>query len=59
MGVDVAGVLSILATIVVGNPLSLDPGFSIGGKSSKVDGLLGNLLGLLSQSDNAPMLGTS
>ena len=48
LGVDVASVLAILGTIEVGNPLSLNPGFSIGGQSSKDSNLLGNLLGLLS-----------
>lgn len=47
MGVDLGGVLAVLGTVFVGNPLSLDPGFSIGGASPAVSNLLGNLLGLL------------
>lgn len=47
MGVDLATILSVMGTAGVGNPLSLDPGFSIGGESRKSHNLLGNLLGLL------------
>ena len=47
MGVDIATVLAIMATVGVGNPLSLNPGFSIAGQSAKSSNLLGNLLGLL------------
>ncbi|KAI1865624.1 hypothetical protein JX265_007947 [Neoarthrinium moseri] len=47
MGVDLITVLSVMGTVGVGNPLSLNPGFSIGGETSKVSNILGNLLGLL------------
>ena len=47
MGVDLGGVLAVMGTVFVGNPLSLDPGFSIGGESSAVSNLLGNVFGLL------------
>jgi hypothetical protein len=40
-------VLAVMGTVFVGNPLSLDPGFSIGGASKDVQNLLGNLFGLL------------
>jgi len=36
-----------MGTVFVGNPLSLDPGFSIGGTSPAVENALGNLFGLL------------
>ncbi|THY25762.1 Cloroperoxidase [Aureobasidium pullulans] len=47
MGVDLITVLAVMGTVGVGNPLSLNPGFSIGGKSRKANNILGNLLGLL------------
>ena len=47
MGVDLATVLAVMGTVGVGNPLSLKPGFSIGGPSKKSHNILGNLLGLL------------
>ncbi|KAI6778370.1 Aromatic peroxygenase-like protein [Emericellopsis cladophorae] len=47
MGVDLATILSTMGTVGVGNPLSLKPGFSIGGESRKSQNPLGNLLGLL------------
>jgi hypothetical protein len=49
MGADLASLLAILGTIEVGNPLSLNPGFSIGGRTSKASNILDNLLGLLSK----------
>jgi hypothetical protein len=48
MGVDLAGALAVMGTVWVGNPVSLNPGFSIGGKTSESENILGNLLGLLS-----------
>lgn len=48
MGLDVATFLSTYGTVMDGNPLSIPPGWSIGGPP-KNTGLLGNLLGLLSQ----------
>ncbi|KAJ5288690.1 hypothetical protein N7478_001720 [Penicillium angulare] len=47
MGVDLATVLAIMGTVWTGNPLSLDPGFSIGGRDTGVNNLLDNLGGLL------------
>lgn len=47
MGIDIATMLSGLATVFAGNPLSLSPGFSIGGPTSESSNILGNLLGLL------------
>ena len=49
MGIDLALILGVMGTVWTGNPLSLDPGFSIGGT---VDGdgsgnILGNLVGIL------------
>ncbi|KAF2853377.1 Cloroperoxidase [Plenodomus tracheiphilus IPT5] len=45
MGIDLALILGIMGTVWTGNPLSLNPGFSIGGGGN--DNLLGNVLGLL------------
>ncbi|KAG9664922.1 Cloroperoxidase, partial [Aureobasidium melanogenum] len=47
MGIELITVLAVMGTVGVGNPLSLNPGFSIGGKSQKSNNILGNLLGLL------------
>ncbi|KAI0389929.1 Chloroperoxidase [Xylariaceae sp. FL0594] len=47
MGIDLITVLAVLATVYVGNPLSLNPGFSIGGATSKSNNILGNVFGLL------------
>lgn len=47
MGVDLATVLAVMGTVWGGNPLSLNPSFSIGGKDDRVTNLLGNLAGLL------------
>ncbi|KAI0444671.1 Chloroperoxidase [Xylaria telfairii] len=47
MGIDLITLLSGIVTAYVGNPVSLNPGFSIGGVSSKASNILGNLLGLL------------
>lgn len=46
MGVDTGTVLAVMGTVWVGNPISLDPGFSIGGYTSEVQNILGNVLGL-------------
>ena len=47
MGVDLATVLALMGTVWEGNPLSLNPSFSIGGPSKKVVNLLDPLgLGL-------------
>jgi len=47
MGIDLITVLAVLGTVFVGNPLSLNPGFSIGGETTKSNNILGNVLGLL------------
>lgn len=47
MGVDLATILAIMGTVWTGNPLSLDPSFSIGGVDPGVENLLGNLGGIL------------
>lgn len=47
MGVDLALVLATMGLISVGNPLSVNPGFSIGGRDTGVNNILGNGLGLL------------
>lgn len=50
MGLDLATLIAAMGLTTTGNPLSLNPGFSIGGKSLKSQNLLGNLLGLLGAS---------
>jgi len=50
MGLDLGGALAIMGTVFVGNPLSLTPGFSIGGATGSVENLLGNVFGLLGKS---------
>jgi hypothetical protein len=47
MGLDLGGVLAVMGTVFVGNPVSLDPSFSIGGESAAVSNILDNALGLL------------
>ncbi|KAG4028588.1 hypothetical protein MFRU_020g00310 [Monilinia fructicola] len=47
MGIELVTVLAIMGTVGVGNPVSLKPGFSIGGPTPKASNLLGNLGGLL------------
>ncbi|KAF1943015.1 Cloroperoxidase [Clathrospora elynae] len=47
MGIDIATLVAAIGTVFVGNPLSLSPGFSIDGKSSKASNVLGNLFGVL------------
>lgn len=49
MGIDLATLLATLGTIFVGNPLSLNPGFSIGGADPGAQNLLDNGLGLLGE----------
>jgi hypothetical protein len=49
MGLELSLILGVMGTVWTGNPLSLNPGFSIGG-TTLGDGssnILGNLLGLL------------
>lgn len=47
MGLDLALVLAIMGVVWTGNPLSLDPSFSIGGNSTAVWNALDNVQGLL------------
>lgn len=47
MGIDLALVLGVLGVVWTGNPISLDPSFSIGGNSTAVENLLDNLGGIL------------
>ena len=47
MGIDLGTFLSVFATTMVGNLLSLDPGFSLGGQTPAVEDILGNVLGLI------------
>ncbi|KAJ5619102.1 hypothetical protein N7510_003086 [Penicillium lagena] len=47
MGIDLATVLAVMGTVWVGDPISLDPSFSIGGVSPTMSDLLDNLGGLL------------
>ena len=52
MGIDLALILGVMGTVWTGNPLSLDPGFSIGGTAAgdRSDNILGNLVGVLGTS---------
>ncbi len=47
MGLLLSTVLGVMGVVDVGNPVSLNPCFSIGGKSEKVRSLLGDLSGVL------------
>ncbi|KAF7162398.1 hypothetical protein CNMCM6106_009372 [Aspergillus hiratsukae] len=47
MGVDLATVLAVMGVVWTGNPLALEPSFSIGGPDTGVNNLLNNLGGLL------------
>jgi hypothetical protein len=47
MGLELGGILAVMGTVFVGNLLSLDPGFSIGGETGSVENLLGDVFGLL------------
>lgn len=46
-GVDLATVLGLISVLFVGDPLSTNPGYSIGGPTTRVENLLNNLGGLL------------
>ena len=59
MGVDLGTVLSLMGTVWTGNPLSLNPSFSIGGPSNKVFNLGENLLGLGLLGESNAWLSTS
>ena len=56
MGIDLITILSVMGTVGVGNPLSLNPGFSIGGPTPKSSNLLGNLVGLMGMLVPPPLL---
>ncbi|KAL0936074.1 oxidase [Colletotrichum truncatum] len=47
MGLELSTILAVMGTAFVGNPLSLNPGFSIGYTASGSQNILGNVLGLL------------
>lgn len=47
MDIDLATLLAVMGVVLVGNPLSLNPRFSIDGYTPKVNNILGNLGGLL------------
>ncbi|EOD48621.1 putative oxidase protein [Neofusicoccum parvum] len=49
MALDLAAFLAIYGTVFDGNPVSLNPGYSIGGWSPRSQNILGNGLGLLGQ----------
>ncbi|KAL4899079.1 hypothetical protein BDW74DRAFT_184083 [Aspergillus multicolor] len=49
MGLDLALLLTTMGTVWTGNPLSLSPSFSIGGRDTGINNLLGNGLGLLGE----------
>jgi hypothetical protein len=48
MGTELSLILGVMGTVWTGNPLSLNPGFSIGGSppGAESGGILGNLIGL-------------
>ena len=47
VSIELAAILAVMGTVWTGNPVSLNPSFSIGGTDPEVQNLLGNLLGLL------------
>ncbi|TDZ20736.1 Dothistromin biosynthesis peroxidase dotB [Colletotrichum orbiculare MAFF 240422] len=47
MGLELSTILGVMGTAFVGNPLSLNPGFSIGYAVGSSQNILGNVLGLL------------
>ena len=46
MGRDLATALGVMGTVWVGNPISFNPGFSIGGPTKASSNILGNVFGL-------------
>jgi hypothetical protein len=46
MGVDLATILAVLGAVWAGDPVSLNPSFSIGGPDARVQNIAGGLLGL-------------
>ncbi|KAK2804841.1 hypothetical protein FQN51_001483 [Onygenales sp. PD_10] len=49
MGLDLGTILGVLGTVWVGNPISLLPGFSIGGPTNQSHNILNDLLGLIGE----------
>ncbi|CAK4032224.1 Aromatic peroxygenase [Lecanosticta acicola] len=49
ISLELAALLAVMGVVWTGNPVSLDPSFSIGGNTTEVQNLLGNLLGLLGE----------
>ncbi len=49
MGLDLGTFLSVFATTMVGDLLSLNPGFSLGGATPAVEDILGNVFGLIGE----------
>jgi hypothetical protein len=47
MGIDLGTVLALMGTVWTGDPVSLDPSFSIGGRDTGVNNLLNNVGGVL------------
>ncbi|KAK1978651.1 oxidase [Colletotrichum cereale] len=47
MGINISSILAVMGTVYVGNPLSLNPGFSIGDVSRSSNNILNNVFGLL------------
>lgn len=45
MALDLSTVLAVMGTVWVGDPVSLDPSFSIAGETAAVQNILGNGLG--------------
>jgi hypothetical protein len=56
MGVDLALILAIMGTVWTGNPLSINPGFSIGGRDTGSNNILNNGLGLLGKPHLIPSI---
>jgi hypothetical protein len=49
VSLELATILAVMGVVWTGNPLSLNPSFSIGGPDPDAQNLLGNLLGLLGE----------
>lgn len=47
MGLDLGLVLGVMGTVWVGDPISLNPSFSIAGESPAIDNLLNGVFGVL------------
>lgn len=47
MGFDLGLVLGVMGTVWAGDPISLNPSFSIAGESPAIDNLLNDAFGLL------------